>query len=532
MADFVNYYDQDIEHKLCVQPGTEEDSNHGLMCPEDKAKLDAIEDRAEVNQEAFSAIHVKDGDSTTTINAEEKTDNFIIKAGDNISITADSDSGEIIIRSAMYEHPTYNDAALELYKVAVDEEGHVSGTSKFDFETEVNNLIPPPYEHPVHDTADLGFYKIEVDDEGHVVDTVAVTSDDLATVGIPLEDTNTTYTLSSSKSSTDGNTKITLTAGGSGSGSDNIAIKGSGATTVTTNAAGEIIISSTDTQHPDYNDKDYTSNLYKIAVENGHVSSATAVTKADIASLLGINSDGKATSSTLGFVKTGYTASGKNYAVNIDSNGSMYVNVPWTNENDDYMTKENPTGTGYLSINRKANSLIGENSSAVGDDVVASGESSHAEGRKTTAIGEYSHAEGYSDRDFPSTIITDESTDNDILGYWKSEAFSLAKGAGSHVEGRGGLAFGSYSHVEGLYNIAHGDYSHAEGNRTISLGNSSHAEGNSSNYLPTTINLTSLKLPSLNTKIKEAWNCLGEVSGTTSDEAIIDKIFSKFCLGK
>ena len=33
-------------------------------------------------------------------------------------------------------------------------------------------------------------------------------------------------------------------------------------------------------------------------------------------------------------------------------------------------------------------------------------------------------------------------------------------------------------------------------------------------------------------EIKDAWNSLGEVSGVTSDEAIIDKIFSKFCLGK
>ena len=32
--------------------------------------------------------------------------------------------------------------------------------------------------------------------------------------------------------------------------------------------------------------------------------------------------------------------------------------------------------------------------------------------------------------------------------------------------------------------------------------------------------------------IKDAWNCLGEVSGITSDETIIDMIFSKFCLGK
>ena len=36
----------------------------------------------------------------------------------------------------------------------------------------------------------------------------------------------------------------------------------------------------------------------------------------------------------------------------------------------------------------------------------------------------------------------------------------------------------------------------------------------------------------VSSEIKDAWNSLGEVSGVTSDETIIDKIFSKFCLGK
>lgn len=36
----------------------------------------------------------------------------------------------------------------------------------------------------------------------------------------------------------------------------------------------------------------------------------------------------------------------------------------------------------------------------------------------------------------------------------------------------------------------------------------------------------------LSGEIKSAWSYLGEISGVVSDEAIIDKIFSKFCLGK
>ena len=33
-------------------------------------------------------------------------------------------------------------------------------------------------------------------------------------------------------------------------------------------------------------------------------------------------------------------------------------------------------------------------------------------------------------------------------------------------------------------------------------------------------------------ELKNAWNKLGEVTGTTATEDIIDAIFSKFCLGK
>lgn len=44
----------------------------------------------------------------------------------------------------------------------------------------------------------------------------------------------------------------------------------------------------------------------------------------------------QATADILGLVKIGYTTSGKNYAVSLDSNGKMYVNVPWTDNNTTY----------------------------------------------------------------------------------------------------------------------------------------------------------------------------------------------------
>lgn len=44
----------------------------------------------------------------------------------------------------------------------------------------------------------------------------------------------------------------------------------------------------------------------------------------------------QATSSTLGLVKIGYYESGRNYPVELNSSGQMYVNVPWTDNNTTY----------------------------------------------------------------------------------------------------------------------------------------------------------------------------------------------------
>lgn len=44
----------------------------------------------------------------------------------------------------------------------------------------------------------------------------------------------------------------------------------------------------------------------------------------------------KANTSTLGLVMIGYAENGKNYPVELDSSGKMYVNVPWTDTNTTY----------------------------------------------------------------------------------------------------------------------------------------------------------------------------------------------------
>ena len=101
-----------------------------------------------------------------------------------------------------------------------------------------------------------------------------------------------------------------------------------------------------------------------------------------------------------------------------------------------YMDKVNPTGTGAFSLNRKADTTIGNYS--------------FAEGHKTTASGMASHAEGF---------------------------YTTASGDCSHAEGNGPTASGESSHAEGTNTTASGDYSHAEGHKTTASGIASHAEG-------------------------------------------------------
>ena len=61
---------------------------------------------------------------------------------------------------------------------------------------------------------------------------------------------------------------------------------------------------------------------------------------------------------------------------------------------DNKMNSSNPTGTGSFSINRKANTTVGTNSVAVGNNCVASGTNSHAEGHSTEANSDDMHAAG------------------------------------------------------------------------------------------------------------------------------------------
>ena len=134
---------------------------------------------------------------------------------------------------------------------------------------------------------------------------------------------------------------------------------------------------------------------------------------------------------------------------------------------DTKMNKNNPTGTGYFSLNRKAGSMIRSYSFAEGYNTTASGKASHAEGDYTTASGDASHAEGYQTRASGNRS--------------HAEGFvTVASEFTAHAEGHGTEASGSRSHAEGDYTTASGEASHAEGDHTLASGNRSHAEGKSS----------------------------------------------------
>lgn len=128
------------------------------------------------------------------------------------------------------------------------------------------------------------------------------------------------------------------------------------------------------------------------------------------------------------------------------------------------------------------NKATGDYSHAEGNDCTASGLYSHAEGLATKAIGRFSHAENnctYAEGDGSHTEGNNTRTTSTAV-YGHAEGYnSQAQGYCSHAEGNDTRAIGTHAHAEGNYSKAEGFASHAEGNYTNATGNSSHAEGDS-----------------------------------------------------
>ena len=210
--------------------------------------------------------------------------------------------------------------------ITVDAKGRVTAASTKTITLPADN--DTKYTHPSHTAKSSGLYKITVDSYGHVSAATAVVKADITGLGIPAQDT--VYTLPNATDKVLGGVKvgsnITVSSGTISLTKSNVTsalgytppTKDTTYSAATTSVAGlmsaddktklnGIATGANKYTHPSYTAK--SSGLYKVTVDStGHVSDATAVTKADITGL-GIPAQDTVytlptASSTLGGVKT------------------------------------------------------------------------------------------------------------------------------------------------------------------------------------------------------------------------------------
>ena len=233
------------------------------------------------------------------------------------------------------------------------------------------------YTHPSHTQVSSGLYKITTNSTGHITAATAVVKADITALDIPGSDT--TYTVA------DHNTAGLImpwkyhssNATGPTAGSDTTAVAVNAITTTSNryyaiemDKSGRAFVNVPWTD----NDTKYTLPKSTTSALGGVIVSNVLTTAVTLTSSNGSTSgryygvqmdkDGKvfvnvpwtdndtkytlpaATSSALGGIKVGYTTSGKNYKVQLDGSNNAYVNVPW--ENTTYSTKNlNVNGTDY-----------------------------------------------------------------------------------------------------------------------------------------------------------------------------------------
>lgn len=243
-------------------------------------------------------------DTNTTYTAATTSKDGLMSAADKTKLDG------IAAGANKYVHPSHTAKAAGLYKVAVDNEGHVSeatavakgditalgipaqdttygaasasndGLMSSEDKAKLDGIAAGAnkYTHPGYTQRSAGFYKVTVDATGHVSNVAAVAKGDITALGIPAQDT--TYS------------PATGSANGLMSAADKKKLDGiaEGANKYT---------------HPAHTS--HASGLYKVTVDaSGHVSAATAVTKTDITGLGIPAQDTKysiATGSTAGLIK-------------------------------------------------------------------------------------------------------------------------------------------------------------------------------------------------------------------------------------
>ena len=155
--------------------------------------------------------------------------------------------------------------------------------------------------------------------------------------------------------------------------------------------------------------------------------------------------------------------------VSFDENGNVISIDLDVTDLGEKLDKENPNGTGSLSLNRKDSTDVGNYSVAVGDRTTATGKAAFAEGCLTSATAPQSHAEG------DGTVAS--GTGAHAEGGYVDGVYTTASGDYSHAEGVGTTASESGTHTEGYKSTASAPYAHAEGYETTASAGVSHAEG-------------------------------------------------------
>ena len=306
----------------------------------EKTKLSGIATGAEVNQNAFSNVVV----GKTTVAADSKTDTLTFISGSNVTLTPDATNDTITIAATdtVYTHPTAT-------------RSNTTSTAS-----------------PAHGKTFTAIDSITTNGTGHVtaVNTKTVTLPaDSDTLGKNIVGTASTSTANGAVT---GNGVYLNHIEGTGTVKSAHKITGAGATKVTSDANGNITITSTDNNtvytHPTYTRSDTTSTeapahsktftaIDSITTNNlGHV---TAINTKTIT--LPADNNTHYVSSTI----VGNTATAKNNGA--ATNGNVYLNHI---ENSIVKSAHNIVGSGSTTVVSDVNGKITINSPSVPDNIV------------------------------------------------------------------------------------------------------------------------------------------------------------------
>ena len=187
------------------------------------------------------------------------------------------------------------------------------GLSTNDYTTEEKNKLSGiatganKYTHPGNTARTSGLYKVTVDALGHVTDVATVTKADITALGIPAEDTNTTYSAMTAATSSAAGTSGLVPAPSAGAQAKFLRGDGTwqtppGTTSVATSSANGLM-SSTDKAKLDafgaastYALKSDITNMYRYkgSVENESKLPTTGQTAGDVYNIVATSSYGPA----------------------------------------------------------------------------------------------------------------------------------------------------------------------------------------------------------------------------------------------